>query len=521
MSEPGGPGREAQPPPEAHAPQGGVLRRAHITLFGSGAGAALAILNEILCARYLGVNTYGLYALALILARVAEGVAIAGLPLATLHHVSIYRDQGSRPLVLGTIVASVLPPLAIGVVLATALWLLAPLLAVRVFGNPDAAGFIRAMAFAIPFMGLSEILGVITRGFGRAAHYVLVRNLVPPVVFLALLLVVISQRADPHWVPAAFGTAYATAAVVGVASVLAVAGTALFRVKATFPFRALYTYSLPVLVNNLLYLVVATASILMLGVLHSDKEVGIFRACMQIVLPFDMVVIAFNASVGHLYPVLENNNRREELARLVETITRWMSALALAMLLVIALNRRDLIGLMGPDFVDGGDTLLALAVGHAMLCSVGSAGFLLMMSRRQKIETGNAAVAAVLSVVLNWLFIPLWGSLGAAVATTLACLAVSFLRVFQVRRTMDIPVVRLSLLRVVGLAAVAAVAMLALAAWLPIGEGRGIAWMGLRVVLAAILYGILYWFLGMDREGREAVRGALRRYREGREASLS
>lgn len=505
----------ARIPPADSAPpgdpgRGSVLGRANITLVGSGVGAALAIVNEVLCARYLGLGAYGIYALALILARVCEGVAIIGLPFATLHYVSIYRDGKDLPRVLGTILASLLAPLVVGVALACATWLLAPTLANEVFGKPAAADFIRAMALAIPFMGLSEILGVITRGFGQAAYYVLVRNLVPPVVFLAGLLVISRAGADPLWIAGAFATAYLAAVLAGLASVVKVAGPALFRMKPAFPFRELYTYSIPGLVNNLLYLVIATMPILMLGALESARETGIFRASMQIVLPFEMVVVAFNAAVGHLYPVLDRNNRREELAALVETITRGMSALAFGLLLVVVLNRHDLLALMGPGFVEGAGTLLMLAIGSATLCAVGSAGYLLMMSGRQRYETANAVTAAIVSVVLNAILIPAYGSLGAAAATTLACFAVSGLRVTQVRRQLDIGVVRLSMLRTAGIAVATAAVLLAIERVLPLGEGRGPLVMVARIAVIGAVYGPLYWFMGLDERERAAVRAALR-----------
>lgn len=501
------------PEPDGERPPGhpgDVLRRANITLIGSAAGGVLAIVNEVLCARYLGVNTYGLYALALIIARVSESVSSLGLPVGALHHVSIWRDRKQPRLLLGTIWASLLPPLLIGLLFAALLWALAPALARDVFDNPRAAPFIRVMALAIPFMGLSEVMGVITRGFGHAGYYVLVRNVVPPVVFMVLLLSITSLRAEPAWVGGAFGAAYLVAALTGMVCLVKVGGRALFRERPQFPFRALYAYSAPVLLNNMLYLVIACAPILMLGVLQTDREVGIFRACMQIVIPFDMFVMAFNAAVGHLYPVLHSNGRRDELAALVERTTRWMSLPALGLLLVITLDRHDLLGLMGPDFVSGGQALLVLAFGHAILCATGSAGFLLVMSGRQVYETLNAAVAAALCVALGLALIGTQGAVGAAFATTMACLLISVLRVVQVRRLMDIRIVGRPLAVILALAGATAVAISVASAYLPVGEGRGIPGLLVRVALVTALFATLYWFFGLDRDDRRAVRGLLR-----------
>ena len=57
------------PAPEAsggilHA-SGGFIGNAGITLIGAGTGALLTMGTDVLAARFLGVSTYGLYALAL------------------------------------------------------------------------------------------------------------------------------------------------------------------------------------------------------------------------------------------------------------------------------------------------------------------------------------------------------------------------------------------------------------------------------------------------------------------------
>lgn len=508
-------------PRPAHSPEvprvrlGGVLRGAHITLFGSGLGGILAIINEIVCARYLGVGTYGLYAFALIVARIAEGISTLGMPVGALHFLAIYRDQNQPQLVWGTVIAAVLPPLVIGCVFGAALWAFAPWLASSFFGDVAAAPYIRALALAIPFMGLSEVLGVVTRGFGHAAYYVVVRSLVPPTVFLLSLMFITNRHAEPSWIPAAFCLAYMLATCAGVLAVRRVGGAALFRLRPTLPLRALYGYSLPVLMNQLLYLVVACTPILLLGAMQSDKDVGIFRACMQLVIPFDMVVIAFNAAAGNHYAVLEHTQKRAELAALVERITGFMAPLAMAWLLILVVNRHELLSLMGRDFVSGALTLAVLAVGHATLCTVGTAGYLLVMSGRQRYETFNAAIAAFACLVLNVVLIRWFSSLGAAIATAVTCLLVSALRILQVRRLTGIKILQPSLLRVLAIAVVAAGGV-AVASSLMTDTARAGLWgiAGLNVLLAVVA-GAMYWRVGLDESSRKSLHTHAKRWLTG------
>lgn len=509
---PAGSGPGAQPPVPAATRLGGVLRGAHITLLGGAGGGVLAVLNEVLCARHLGVGTYGVYAFALIVARICEGISTMGMPVAALHHIAILRDQQQPRRVLGMVVASLLPPLVIGCVFAGVLWLLAPWLAQRVIGGAEAVPFLRALALAIPLMGLSEVLGVITRGFGHAVYYVLVRSLVPPLAFLLLLLAIMARALDPHWVPVAFALAYGLAVVVGVMAVLKVGGRALFRLRPEFALRALYGYAAPALANHLMYLVVATTPILMLGVLESDRSVGIFRACMQLVIPFDMMVIAFNAAAGQHYAVLEKRQQHAELAQLVERITGYMAPPAMVWLLVLVVNRQDLLRLMGPDFVAGTGTLVVLALAQATLCCVGTAGYLLVMSGRQRYETFNAALTAAAGVLLNFWLIGQAGALGAAAATLAACLLISALRILQVWRLTGIRILRPSLLRVLALAGATAVLMAMLMGLCPSLQG-GLLALLVRNLVLALLFGALYWRFGLSTAVRRQIAVRLCRLR--------
>jgi O-antigen/teichoic acid export membrane protein len=171
------------------------------------------------------------------------------------------------------------------------------------FDNAKAVPYIQAMAVAIPFMGLSEVLGVITRGFGHAVYYVLIRSLVPPLVFLCALLMITIDSVDPRWIPAGFATAMMVAVGVGVAAVRKVGGVRLFRLRPEVRPRELYGYSFPVLLNTLMYLVVVCTPILLPGVMQGDKDVGIYRACMQLVIS-DYLPIGEGGGIGNF--VLRN-----------------------------------------------------------------------------------------------------------------------------------------------------------------------------------------------------------------------
>src|ERR1700719_2722210 len=187
----GGTSLEARVPP---ATAGGAVLRAgggfigntSITLLGLGVGAVLSMVNEVLAARFLGVAAYGLYALAMMAARVGEKIAVFGVPVSVLHYLPVHLNRDERQLALGAVVGGIPMSLGLGLALAFGLWIGADWIAAHVFGQPDAAYFIAVLGFAIPLMALIDLLGEITRGFGRALPYVVLRTLAPQLCTMAI-----------------------------------------------------------------------------------------------------------------------------------------------------------------------------------------------------------------------------------------------------------------------------------------------------------------------------------------------
>ncbi len=497
---------------------GGIGQRGGITLVGAVLGGVLVLANEIFAARFLGVETYGLYALGMTFARTGEVIALFGLHIAVLHFVPIHRSDGRLDRVGGTILGAAILPLAGSALLVAGVWVLAPAFAEGVLGEPAATPFLRAFVLAIPLLASCEISGAVSRGFGRALPYVLVRNLIPPGVYAVGIAALAWSGADGLWIAAAFAGAHGVALGVGALAVARVTGPKVWRHRPRPAFRTLSRYSAPIFVNTLLFAVLATTDIVMLGGLQGPEEVGVYRGCLQLVAFFPMVIIAFTAAVSHILPVQVKQGRRAELDRTYGTVTRWTSSIAMAGVVLIALNRVDLLSLLGERF-EAGSVALGVLLGSMLIRSfAGTGAVLLVLSGRQRLETFNSAVGVGLNVLLNLWLIPRYSIVGAAAATLGAHLAMNALRVIQIRRSLGIEPLRT---RMLGLLA-AGTATLALASAVAHGlgleDGGGLAGLAVRLPATALLLVPVLWRVALTEEDRELIRGAWERRRGAAEA---
>lgn len=474
----------------------GLVKRGWVNLLGAVGGAFLVFGNEILVARIMGVPTYGLYAMGLVVARMAETVAVFGLTSGMMHFLPFYLKEDLIAQVTGTIVASLLLPLLLGVLSALFIWFAAPWIATSVLDVPNATPYLRLLAIPIPLLCAIEVLGVITRGFGRAEYYVLIRNITPPVVYMSLLVLLLVTDGTALTVARAFGAAQLVACLVGIVVVTRFVASQISWERPQPPFRELYTYSFPLMVNSLLYTLMGVADIFMLTNMKGPTEAGIYRACIQFRPAFDIALIAFNAAAIHIYPVLFREGRLTELNETYGTVIRVTSGVAATLFVLVVLSPIDILSLLGPDFKVGAPTMTYLALGLLFHGCVGSAGILLIVTKHQRYETVNAIIAVVVNVALNLVLIPPMGTVGAAIATAVGLVVMNIKRIYDVKRLLRVNTLRHSSLRCVIIGLVVGSLVFALARTCGFADGSGFFAMVARSALAGGLMLLALWKFG-------------------------
>jgi O-antigen/teichoic acid export membrane protein len=483
---------------------------AGIMLVGSVLGGLLAIVDEAMIARFLGVETYGLYALAFMLARISSLVAALGLPVTILHFLPVYLTQNDKERALGLIIGSTLAPLLGGCLFASGLWLLSDWLAIRIFHEPRAAVYIRSLAMAVPFSALVELLGHLTRGFGHAFGFVVIRSVAPPLCYMGVLFCLIHFGGAKLSVTHGLVGSYVLGTVLGVAFVANYTYSTIGRVKPKFEFGELYSYAVPVLLNLGVSVVLVWTDLFQLGIFTNADTVGIYRACMQIVIIFDLIWNAYSAAAGPIYPVLIFEHRYEQLQRTYLAAVHLATLLAAPTFLLIVCNGGDILSVLGPRFTAGTLALSILAFGHLVKVSFGAAAILLILGGKQRLEATNAVIAAILNLLLTFILIPRFGLTGAAMSTATSLIVLSIARLIQVGRVFPISALDPKIFRVV----VVTTPVALLATWIStiagIGPGTGIGHLLVRFPATGLLILLAIWVLCLNPSERMMLRGLLR-----------
>lgn len=162
--------------------------------------------------------------------------------------------------------------------------------------------------------------------------------------------------------------------------------------------------------------------LLIVGILGTPRDAGIYSAANQLALPLSLGVQAVVFVSVPMMAALYAQGRKPELQRLLRLSVAGGLLFLVPGLLVLIFGGRWLLGLYGPTFVQGYPILIALGLMQAAALVGGVANALLTVAGRERAGTAMVAVAAATNLGLCLLLAGKYGMLGAAIAACLTML---------------------------------------------------------------------------------------------------
>jgi O-antigen/teichoic acid export membrane protein len=177
------------------------------------------------------------------------------------------------------------------------------------------------------------------------------------------------------------------------------------------------TTSMPMLLMSSMNVVLNQASVIILGFYRSPEEIAIFSAASRIVILATFILMAINSIAAPMISELFHSNKKDELQSLLAFSAKGIAVFTALTTLFLFFVGRFILGLFGQEFVAGYPILIMLLVGQTIKSLMGPASFLLNLTGYQNLTAKVMTLAVLISVVLNFLLIPRWGVMGAAIAS--------------------------------------------------------------------------------------------------------
>jgi len=413
------------------------------------AGSGLALSFNVAVARLLGAEGAGLYFLALAVTTIGSVIGRVGLDNALLRFVATHATHGEWGQVRAVHALGMRLAIAVSATLSLIGFFAANWMAAALFNKPELGEPLRWMSLSILPFAILNLQAESLKGLKRIRDAMLVQGIGVPMIGL-LLVWPLAHVAGVEGV--SWGYLAATS-LVALLSILAWHNAATPRnneeALVPYPFHALWVSCKPLFVTSFMSAAVMPwAPLLMLGLWVTTAEVGIFGAATRLALLLSFLLITLNNVVAPKFAELHTRGDIAALGRLARRSAAMLTVMVSPLFVLLFIFSKEVMMLFGAEFATGGPILAVLLVGQLVNVISGSVGYLLMMSGYEKINRNIIMTAALVQLGLVVILAPVFGGLGAAIASAISVASTNLLAVYFVYKKlgiMTIPGVKLFL----------------------------------------------------------------------------
>lgn len=395
-----------------------VLRAGGVVLIIQGMGLVLAFALQVLLARWLGAGEYGAYVFSFACVTIFSIVFTLGLPTSAIRFLSENLVVKRWGYVLGFMRWSILLTVISGSLAAVIGGVAINLMQGSKEGLYEV---LYASMLCVPVLCVLRLNSGLSRGFGWAAWAYIPEQVGRPMLILLSVLGLQFSHIGLNAKNAVIASAVALL-------VLCVFQFVVFnlkmpievkRAKPAYDSRNWLKVSLPLILASCFMIVIDRTDIIVLGMFVGTDGVAIYNASARTAGLVVVVLVAMNslsaAKIAALYKIEDLDGLRE----LIKGVVRWTFWPSVVIAAAVIFQAEEILSIFGLEFRQGKDILVILALAQLVNAGAGPVMLLMSMTGHQKKAAFVLGWAAVINLLLNLAFVPIWGEIGAAISTGL------------------------------------------------------------------------------------------------------
>jgi O-antigen/teichoic acid export membrane protein len=391
-----------------------ILGPGLISLIIKLAGAVLAYGMVVAFARFLSTEEYGRFAFGLNLAIIAAAIGGFGFSTGIMRYwpkYAVAKDgAGARGVVRLGYLACALGGIAmIGIAFA-----------VTIFSNV----FSVFELFAIAVLGLMISFGDYSTNLLRAQGSTLV-SMLPRDVLWRILSVIVAGFVVWFGVvvsgPLALIICAAVLAMLTLWQILNVKihmTNDIVGAGSRNDWRQLRPSLLPLWASSVVFAMIQQFDVVIVGSLLGNADAGAYFAAQKTATLLSLVLIAAGLVAAPTMAALYHSGKRTELQALCRNLAAVIAAVTIVGFIMLIFVGQQLLAFFDPQFVSAYPILLIVAVGTMVDAIAGPNAYLMQMTSYERPYLRIMAVCYVLVLIAQFILVPLYGSIGAAIAST-------------------------------------------------------------------------------------------------------
>jgi O-antigen/teichoic acid export membrane protein len=456
------------PETAAHEVTRKQIRGSSLLLSGRFISLGMNFAIQILIVRYLSKADYGTWAYVVSLVSLGVSVATFGLDRSITRFIPIYDEEKAYDKLWGTIVmvAGTILSISFGIILLV--YGLHNLLAGTLISNEQAISVLLIMVFGVPIQSMDGLTTGLFAVMAKPRAIFFRKSILGPLLRLIVVLLLVFSGASVIFLAAGFVTCGAITVVLY--------GFFLYRTvrreglldhfswaTLDMPWREVLGFTVPLLASDLLYMVMNTTDAVLVGHYNGAEGVGALRVILPVahlnLLVFSSFTLLFTPVAARLFA----RGDTPGIGHLYWHTSAWIAVLTFPIFaLTFSLAEPLTVTLFGERYGGSAAYLSVLAIAYYFNAALGFNGLTLKVFGKVWFIVLISVIAAIVNLALNFALVPLYGPLGAAIATASTLVAHNLLKQWGLWRGTGIAFFERQQARVYLTVALAAVVLLVL-----------------------------------------------------------
>ena len=402
----------------------GQIRGSSLLLFGRILSLVTNLGVQVLLVRSLSKADFGMFAYALAIISTIGILVTFGLDRGLARFLAIFEERGDRARFWGTIALQLGTIFGLGLAAVAVVVGLQGWIGTSVVDDDRLAALLAVMVILAPIQALDQMAGSVFAVFGKSRAIFLRRYIVAPLARLTIIGLLVASDGSVYFL----GAGYVAAGLFG----LAVYGSLLKRLfhekgllnrpaygpRVSVPFAEIGAFTGPLLISDLMFVVLNTSDVVILGRTAGAAAVASYRAVLPVARLNQLVMNSFSLLFAPLMARMWTRGDREGLHQAYWQTAAWVAVLSFPLFaLTFGLAEPITVGLFGDRYSSSVPYLQVLGLAYYFNASLGFNGVTLKMAGRVWLVAATAGAALVFNLGANLLLIPRYGAMGAAIGT--------------------------------------------------------------------------------------------------------
>jgi len=406
-------------------------------------GMALGYFLTFTISNYYGASALGIYALSFVFIQMIAMLGRLGMDMALVKFIAEYESKKEYYLIRKVYFMAIKFVIPLSLLLSIAAYYSAPYIAEYIFNKKHLSNYFEIASFAILPYTLIFINTESLRGLHKIKVYMLYQNITTTATILFLLLVAFSYDKNDLYIPV-----LALVIAITITFILSSFSWKNHLKRQTKSFlksskniisdKGLLSIAIPLTFTSYMSIIMGSTDTVMLGMHATEKEVGIYSVVLKLATASLIVSMAVNTLTVPRFSEYWGQRNIKALKKLSNESTKLILYISLPIFILLWFFPAWILNIFGEDFQAGVTALIILSFGNFSLIIAGPAWQMMNMTEKQKTFFYFSLVSAMTNILLNYFLIPLYGMLGAAIATTTSSLILSIMCIIYIKKVFNI-----------------------------------------------------------------------------------